>query len=83
MIMWNQKHGELAIYDIEKPLPREKSEKVVGLIKDKLDGKVMTELAVLRRKKYGYLIDVNDENNRSQDTKKCVINVSLIVINIV
>ena len=43
----------------------------------------MTKFAVLRRKKYGYLIDVNDENNRSQDTKKCVINVSLIVINIV
>ena len=30
----------------------------------------MTEFAALRRKKYGYLIDVNDENNRSKDTKK-------------
>ena len=37
-----------------------KNKEVIGLMKDKLDGKIMTEFVDIRTKTYSYLID--DDN---------------------
>ena len=50
---------------------KEKIKKVIGLIKDKSDGKIMTEFLALRRKTYSYLTDNNDKNIPAKDTEKC------------
>ena len=49
---------------------KEKNEKVIALMKDELDGKIMKKFNVLRAKTYGYLTDRNDEDKRSKRHKK-------------
>ena len=46
------------------------NKKVIGLIKDELDGKVTTELAALRPKVCSYLTDDSDENVSSKNISK-------------
>ena len=45
---------------------RGKSKKVIGLMKDKLGGKIMTEVVALKPKTYSYFMD----DNGTQVTKK-------------
>ena len=45
--------------------------KVIGLMKDELDGKIMTKFVGLRAKTYSYLIDNGNEDKKAKDTKKC------------
>ena len=40
-------------YQLDRPLPKGKNEKVIGLIKDELGKKVMTKFVGLKRKTYG------------------------------
>ena len=42
----------------KRPLPIGKNEKVIGLFKDELGGKIMKEFAALRAKAYAYLINI-------------------------
>ena len=42
---------------LNKPLSKERHKKVIGLIKDELDRKIMANFLALRTKKYSYLID--------------------------
>ena len=42
-------------------------------MKAELSGEIMTELSTLRPKTDSYLTDDNDENKKSNNTKKCVI----------
>ena len=58
---------------IETPLPKGKSKKVIGLMKDELGGKTMIKFVGLRTKTYSYLIDDGREDKKAKDTKKCVI----------
>ena len=51
----------------------EKNEKVIGLMKDELSGKIITEFATLRPKTYSYLTDDGKEDNKAKGMKKCVI----------
>ena len=54
---------------------RKNNHKVIGLIKDELYGKIMTELAASRPKAYSYLTDDSDKNKKAKkkkSTKRCV-----------
>ena len=59
-----------SIYELDRPLSEAKDKKVIGLIEDKLGGKVMTKLVVLRVKPYSYLIDYGSEDKKTKRCKK-------------
>ena len=49
---------------------------MIGLLKDELDGKIMTEFVRLileRSKTYSYLTDDGSCDNKAKGTKKCTI----------
>ena len=60
-------------YELDRPLPRGKYKKVIGLIKGELGGKVMIEFIELGAKTYRYLIDDGIEDKKAKGTKKCAI----------
>ena len=60
-------------FEIDRPLPKGKNEKVIGLMKDELGGQIMKELVGLRAKTYSYLKGNNDEDKKAKGTRKCVI----------
>ena len=60
-------------YEVNRPLPTGKNKKVIGLIKDKLGGKIITEFITLRPKTYSFLTYDGKEDKRAKGTKKCVI----------
>ena len=64
---------ETSNYELDKPLPKGKNKKVIGLMKDELGGKFMTKFLRLRAKTYSYLIDDGSEDKKAKGTKKCVI----------
>ena len=43
-------------------------------MKDKLEGKIMTDFVARRRKTYSCLIDDGNSDKKAKVTKKCVIN---------
>ena len=49
---------------------RKNNHKVIGLIKDELYGKIMTELAASRPKAYSYLTDDSDKKKKEKKKKK-------------
>ena len=64
-------------YELDRPLPKGKNEKVIGLIKDKLGGKIITKILGLKAKTYSYLIDDSSQEKKAKGTKKCVIKTKL------
>ena len=58
---------------LNRPLPKGKNQKVIGLMKDELGEKIMTEFIALRTKTYSYLMDDGNSNKKAKGTKKCVI----------
>ena len=60
---------ELVCYSVERPLPKGKNKKVIGLMKDELGGKIMTKFVGLRSKTYSHLIDDGNEDKKANDTK--------------
>ena len=60
-------------YELDRPLPKGKNKKVIGLMKDELGGKIVTKFVGLRTETYIYLIDDNSEDKKTKSTKLCVI----------
>ena len=64
--------------DDNRPLTIGENKQVIGLMKDELGGKVMTEFAALRAKMYAYRKIVKEvEEKRCKGTKKCVVSEGL------
>ena len=59
--------------DDARPLPIGLNKKVIGLMKDELGGKIMTEFVALRPKSYAYRKPDNKEDKRCKGIKKCVV----------
>ena len=60
-------------YEVNRPLPTGKNKKVIGLMKDELGGKIITEFITLRPKTYSFLADDGKEDKKAKGTKKCII----------
>ena len=60
-------------FEINRPLPKAKNKKVIGIIKEELVGQVMKEFVAIRAKTYSYLTDNNDEDKKANITQKYVI----------
>ena len=60
-------------YEVNRPLPMGRNKKVIGLMKDELGGKIITEFITLRPKTYSYLTDDGKEDKKAKGTKKCII----------
>ena len=69
-------------FEIDRPLPRGKNKKVIGLMKYKLGGQIMKEFVGLRAKTYSYLKDNNDEDKKAKKgvSKKENLNFNIIKI---
>ena len=68
-----EKRFDTSNYEVNRPLPTGKNKKVIGLMKDELGGKTITEFVTLRPKTYSYLINDCKEDKKAKGTKKWVI----------
>ena len=64
-------------YIPDRPLPIGLNKKVIGLMKDELGGKIMTEFVALRPKLYSYKKQDGLEDKKCKGIKKCVIKKTL------
>ena len=60
-------------YEVNRPLPTGKNKKIIGLMKDELGGKIITEFVTLRPKTYSFLTDDGKGDKKAKGTKKCII----------
>ena len=60
-------------YTFDRPLPKGKNKKVIGLMKDELGGGIITEFVALRPKTYSYITNDFNELKKAKGTKKCVV----------
>ena len=67
-----EKRFDTSNYEVNRPLPTGKNKKVIGLLKDELGGKIMTEFVALRPKTYSYLMDNGGNDKTAKGTQKCV-----------
>ena len=68
-----EKRFDTSNYEVDSPLPTGKNKKVIGLMKDELREKIMTEFVALTPKTYSYLTGDCEEDKNAKGTKKCVI----------
>ena len=68
-----EKRFDTSNYEVNRLLPMGKNKKIIGLMKDELGGKIITEFATLRPKTYSYLTDDGKEDKKAKGTKKCII----------
>ena len=59
-----EKRFDTSNYEVDRPLPTGKNKKVIGLMKDELGGRIMTEFITLRPKAYTYLTDDGKEDKK-------------------
>ena len=63
------KRFDTSNYEVNRPLPTGKNKKVIGLMKDELGGKIITEFVTLRPKTYSYLTDDGKKDKRIKEQK--------------
>ena len=68
-----KKRFDTSNYEVNRPLPIRKKQKVIGFMNDELGGKILTEFVALRPIIYLYLTDDCKEHKKAKGTKKCVI----------
>ena len=68
-----QESFDTSNYSFDRPLPKGKNKKVIGLIKDELVRGIITEFVALRPKTYSYTTDEFIELKKAKGTKKCVV----------
>ena len=68
-----EKRFDTSNYKCNRPLPTGKNKKVIGLMKDELGGKIITEFVTLRPKTYSHSTDDGKEDKKTKGTKKCLI----------
>ena len=54
-------------YEVNRQLPTGKYKRVIRLMKDKLGGKIITEIVALRPKTYSYLVEDDDDDGDDDD----------------
>ena len=59
-------------YTVDRPLPVGKNKKVIGLMKDEVNGEIMGKFVSLRPKMYSYKVG-RSENKKCNGIKKCVV----------
>ena len=64
-------------YCPNRPLPVGPNKKVIGLMRDELGGKIMTEFVALRPKLYSYKVLDGSEEKKCKGIKKCVVKETL------
>ena len=64
-------------YIPDRPLPIGLNKKVIGLMKDELGGKIMTEFMALRPKLYSYKKLDGSEDKKCKGIKKCIVKKTL------
>ena len=64
-----EKKYDTSNYTCERPLPIGKSKKVIGLMKDKLGGKLKEEFVGLRPKCYSYLMNDGKVDKKAKEQK--------------
>ena len=64
-------------YCPNRPLPVGLNKKVIGLMKDELGGKIMTEFMALRPKLYSYKVPDGSEDKKCKGIKKCIVKKTL------
>ena len=56
---------DISNYEVNRLLPTGKNKKVIGLMKDELGGKIITEFVTLRPKTYSFLTDNGKEDKKA------------------
>ena len=72
-----EKRFDTSNCECDRPLPTGKNKKVIGLMKDELGGRIITEFVTLRPETYSYLTDDGKEDKKAKGTKKCVIKIMI------
>ena len=68
-----KKRYDTSNYEVDRALPKGMNKKVIGLMKDELEGKIMIQFVALRPKAYSYLTDDDNNVKKSKGTKKRMI----------
>ena len=64
-----EKRSDTSNYECDRPLPTGKNKKVIGLMKDELGGRIITEFVALRPKTYSYLTDDCKEDKKLKEQR--------------
>ena len=64
-----EKRFDTSHYECNRPITIGKKKTVIGLMKDELGGKILTEFVALKPKTYSYLMDDGNTDKKAKGTK--------------